>query len=137
MFKSQAKKELEQLSNASSMIAQGVVLEGNLDTAGNLRIEGSVKGNVRCKAKIAIGESSVIEGNLFAQNAEIAGKIIGHLEVSELLTLRATAIVEGDILANKIIMENGAVFNGQCKMGVEITRIEFGNERIFKEAKTA
>jgi cytoskeletal protein CcmA (bactofilin family) len=137
MFKSAVKKEVEQLSSASSMIAQGVVLEGNLETSGNLRIEGAVKGNVRCKSKIALGESSLIEGNLIAQNAEIAGKVIGQIEVSELLVLRSTAVVQGEITATKIIMESGAVFNGNCKMNSNVTKLEIGDERLFKEAKTA
>ncbi|MCU0429614.1 MAG: polymer-forming cytoskeletal protein [Cytophagaceae bacterium] len=137
MFKSAIKKEVEQVISASSMIAQGVVLEGNLETTGNLRIEGTVKGNIKCKSKIALGESSIIEGNLYAQNAEIAGKIVGQIEVTELLVLRSTAIVQGEITASKIVMESGAVFNGTSKMNSTLTKIEFDDERIFKEAKTA
>ena len=56
MFKSgTSKKELEQLGNSSTIIAKNAVLEGNLETIGNLRIEGKVVGSILCKAKMAMG----------------------------------------------------------------------------------
>ncbi len=138
MFKSGAsKKELEQLGNTSTIIAKSAVLDGNLETAGNLRIEGKLSGNIRCKAKVAMGDSSYVEGNIVTQNAEIAGKIKGLLEVADLLILKSTAIIDGDIVAGKIMIETGAVFNGTCKMGATIKEINIGEGKVYREAKTA
>jgi cytoskeletal protein CcmA (bactofilin family) len=118
MFKKDTtKKELEQLSNASTIIGKGTVLEGNIETLGNLRIEGKAIGNVKSKSKIALGDSSIVEGNIIAQNAEIAGEVKGTLEVSDLLILKSGSVIHGDIITNRIIIESGASFNGQCKMG--------------------
>ena len=118
MFKKDTtKKELEQLSNASTIIGKGTVLEGNIETLGNLRIEGKAIGNVKSKSKIALGDSSIVEGNIIAQNAEIAGEVKGTLEVSDLLILKSGSVIHGDITTNRIIIESGASFNGQCKMG--------------------
>lgn len=138
MFKSGAsKKELEQLGNTSTIIAKSATLDGNLETAGNLRIEGKLVGNIRCKAKVAMGDSSVVEGNIATQNAEIAGKIKGLLEVADLLILKSTAVIDGDIVAGKIMIETGAVFNGTCKMGATIKEINIGEGKVYREAKTA
>ncbi|MCS6824181.1 MAG: polymer-forming cytoskeletal protein [Cytophagaceae bacterium] len=138
MFKSgTSKKELEQLSSSSTIIAQGVVLEGNMETSGNLRIEGKVVGNVRSKSKVAMGSSSMIEGNLLAQNAEIAGLVRGVVEVSDLLILKSSAVIEGDIVTGKIMVENGAIFNGKCKMGADVKEINLGERTRKKEAQTA
>lgn len=138
MFKSGAsKKELEQLGNTSTFVAKSATLDGNLETTGNLRIEGKLVGNIRCKAKVAMGDSSVVEGNITTQNAEIAGKIKGQLEVADLLILKSTAIIEGDIVAGKIMVETGAVFNGTCKMGATIKEISIGEGKVYREAKTA
>jgi cytoskeletal protein CcmA (bactofilin family) len=138
MFKSGAsKKELEQLGNTSTIIAKSATLDGNLETAGNLRIEGKLVGNIRCKAKVAMGDSSVVEGNIATQNAEIAGRIKGLLEVADLLILKSTAVIDGDIVAGKIMIETGAVFNGTCKMGATIKEINIGEGKVYREAKTA
>jgi len=75
---------------------------------------------LRTKAKVACGESSVVEGNIYAQNAEIAGTVTGHVEASELLIVKASAKIKGDIMAAKLIIESGANFNGSCKMIGEI-----------------
>ena len=138
MFKSgTSKKELEQLGNTSTIIAKSALLEGNLETIGNLRIEGKLIGNIRCKAKVAMGDASLVEGNILTQNAEIAGKVIGQLEVADLLILKSTAIIDGDIIAGKIMLETGAIFNGNCKMGATIKEINIGDGKIYREAKTA
>jgi cytoskeletal protein CcmA (bactofilin family) len=138
MFKSGAsKKELEQLGNTTTQIAKSTLLEGNLETIGNLRLEGKLVGNIRCKAKLAMGESSVVEGNVLAQNAEIAGHVKGLLEVADLLILKSTAVIEGDISTSKIMIEVGAVFNGSCTMGASIKEITIGEGQVYREAQTA
>ncbi len=138
MFKTgTSKKELEELGSASTIIAKNATLEGNLETAGNLRIEGRLVGNIRCKAKVAMGESSLVEGDIFTQNAEIAGRVKGHLEIAGLLILKPTAIIDGDIIAGKIMLETGATFNGNCKMGAAVKEINIGEGKVYREFKTA
>lgn len=123
MFNKAEQKEAEELSNSSNIIGKGTVINGNIETYGNLRIEGKIVGNIKTKSKAAIGHSSYIEGNILAQNAEVAGHITGTIEVSELLILKPSAIINGDIITNKMIVESGATFNGGCKMGVKIQEI--------------
>ena len=138
MFKSgTSKKELEQLGNASTIIAKNAVLEGNLETIGNLRIEGKLVGNILCKAKVAMGDSSLVEGDIVSQNAEIAGCVKGHLAIAGLLILKPTAVIDGDIVAGKIMLETGAIFNGNCKMGAAVKEINIGEGKVYREAKTA
>lgn len=110
-------QETMELTNASTQIMKGTTIEGNIETYGNLRIEGKVVGNIRSKTKVALGESSYIEGNIVAQNAEIAGEVKGTVEVSDILSLKATANIVGDIITGKLIVEAGAVWNGTIKMG--------------------
>ena len=137
--KSTSKKELEQLSNSSTIIGKGTVLEGNIETLGNLRIEGKAIGNVKSKSKIALGDSSLVEGNIVAQNAEIAGEVKGFIEVSDLLILKSGSVIHGDITTNRIIIESGASFNGQCKMGAvkEIILGEGNRGQGRQEERTA
>lgn len=123
-------KVTEELSNSSNIIGKGTVLKGNIETYGNIRIEGKVIGNIKTKSKAACGPSSYLEGNILAQNAEIAGKVTGTVEISELLILKPSALIRGDIITNKLVVESGANFNGNCKMGVKIKEINIENKAV-------
>jgi cytoskeletal protein CcmA (bactofilin family) len=114
------KRVAEEISNSSNVIGKGTVLEGNIETFGNIRIEGKVIGNVKSKSKIALGTGSHIDGNITAQNADIEGEVKGRIEISDMLVLKATAVVHGDIATGKLVVEPGAVFNGSCKMGAAV-----------------
>jgi cytoskeletal protein CcmA (bactofilin family) len=120
------KRAAEEISNSSNVIGKGTVLEGNIETYGNIRIEGKVIGSIKSKSKIALGHSSHVEGNIMAQNADIEGEVKGKLEISELLVLKATAKIHGDIITGKLVVEPGAIFNGSCKMGAIIKEIRIG-----------
>ena len=113
----------EELSTSNNIIGKGTTLVGNIESFGNIRIEGRIIGGVKSKSKIALGQSSYVEGDILSQNAEIAGEVKGKIEISELLILKPSAVVIGDIKTNKIIVESGAVFNGKCKMGIPSTEI--------------
>lgn len=127
MLGKENKKVSEELSNSSNIIGKGTILEGNIETFGNIRIEGKVVGNIKTKSKAAFGHSSQIDGSVLAQNAEVAGHISGSVEISEVLILKPTAVIDGDIITNKLIVESGASFNGSCKMGVKSKEITIGN----------
>ena len=121
------KRVADEISNSSNTIGKGTFLEGNIETYGNIRVEGKVVGNVKSKSKVALGNSSHVQGNIIAQNADIEGEVRGRLEVSELLVLKATAVINGDIATGKLVVEPGAVFNGTCKMGAAIKEIKIGD----------
>lgn len=128
-------KVADEVSN-SNIIGKGTTMTGDLETYGNLRVEGKLKGNIKSKSKIAFGQSSEVDGNVHAQNAEVAGHITGTVEISETLILKASAIIDGDIIADKLIVEAGAVFNGSCKMGVKAKEIHLGQEEPYLKAQS-
>jgi cytoskeletal protein CcmA (bactofilin family) len=134
-------KRAEEISNSSNTIGKGTFLEGNVETYGNIRIEGKVVGNIKSKSKVALGHQSHVQGNILAQNADIEGEVKGKLEISELLVLKATAVINGDIVTGKMVVEPGAVFNGTCKMGAVVKDIKIGENNgvgrpLAQEAKT-
>lgn len=103
--------------SAINIIAQGTQLEGSILTNGDCRIDGVVKGNVTSKAKIIIGRSGKVDGNITCANIDIEGTVNAEtLNVTELIFLKETANVVGNISANKIAIEPGAEFSGNCKM---------------------
>ncbi|MAR15912.1 MAG: cell shape determination protein CcmA [Flammeovirgaceae bacterium] len=108
-------------NGSNNIIGEGSVLKGNLSSSGNVRLEGKVIGDLSSSSKVACGETSVVDGNVVAENAEIAGKVTGKVTVDELLILKSTASIHGDISTSNLIIESGANFNGACTMGKEET----------------
>ena len=129
MFGPKDTKELAELRDSSNNIGKGTILEGDIQTFGNLRIEGKVIGNIKSKSKVVLSDTSTIDGNLLAQNAEVAGEVKGSVEVSEVLILKPSAVVHGDISTNKLVIESGASFNGSCKMGAVVKDITIEAEK--------
>lgn len=130
MFNSNSKetrKEQGELSSQHTQIMKGTTIEGNLETFGNVRVEGKIIGNIKSKSKIVMGDSSFVEGNIISQNAEIAGEIKGTVDITEILTLKSTAVIKGDIITGKLVVEAGAVWNGTIKMGTAPKEIKIGD----------
>lgn len=117
MFSKEEKKSSEDLSQTSNIIGKETVLEGSIESAGNIRVEGKVYGHAKAKAKFVMGPDAYVDGNVVARSGEVAGNIRGNIEISELLILKPTAVINGDILTNQLVVEPGATFNGGCKMG--------------------
>ena len=124
-FNSSDDKQEEELSNARNIIGKGTKVKGDLETFGNLRIEGKMIGNLKTISKLIISNSSEVGGNVTAQNAHVEGTINGNIEVSESLYLKTTAVINGDISTSKLIVEDGAVFNGGCKMSVSMKKVRY------------
>jgi cytoskeletal protein CcmA (bactofilin family) len=131
------KRAADEISNSSNVIGKGTILEGNIETFGNIRIEGRINGNIKSKSKIALGNASRVEGNITAQNADIEGEVKGKIDISELLVLKATAVIHGDIVTGKLVVEPGAVFNGSCKMGGAVKDLKWNSEGNLRSTQEA
>lgn len=103
-------------SNAFNSLVQGTTVEGTLKADSDIRVDGVIKGKLYCDAKVIIGPTGAIEGEIRCQNAVIEGKFEGILVVAELLNVRESAVVKGDVTTNKLIVQSGAVFNVTCTM---------------------
>lgn len=106
--------------NGTTLISVETTVKGDISSNADLRIDGTIIGNINCSAKIVIGSSGVVEGDIFGNHADIVGKISGNIRVKELLQLRGDCVVNGNIYAGKLQVEPTATFNGQCHMGANI-----------------
>lgn len=98
-------------------IAQGTSIVGDLNSNGDFRIEGKLKGTITANGKIVIGETGEIEGDMSCQLADISGKVIGNIKVEELTMLKQHSQFEGIIITKQLTVEPGAIFTGECQMG--------------------
>ena len=106
-------------STELNFLGGGTKIEGTVRTENSVRIDGSIKGKLICKNTLTVGINGVIEGEVQAKNAIIGGKINGKIKVEEKLVLEAKSQLIGELKANKLIIDEGAVFEGISNMGVQ------------------
>jgi cytoskeletal protein CcmA (bactofilin family) len=82
-----------------------------------------------------LGPTGKIDGNVYCKNADLEGKLNGVIEVDELLSLKNTAKLQGEISTNKLSIEPGAIFSGNCKMGAVLKDISSSDDSILESEK--
>lgn len=112
-----AQHESNSISDQINMIGEGTVLEGTLRAESDVRVSGRIVGQLDVQGKAIIAQEGTIEGEITATNADVAGRVQGEIRVEERLVLKGTARVDGDIMTERIVVEEGARFTGECKMG--------------------
>jgi len=119
MFNGKSKSEFSAEvsgNNSASLISAGTTLKGDINSNADLRIDGTLIGNIVSTAKVIIGANGVVEGDIQGQQADILGKVSGTVKVKELLQLKGSSVVNGNIQAGKLQVEPTATFNGECHM---------------------
>jgi len=119
-----------------NMIGTGTVVTGDIQSKGDIRIDGTLKGSIKTSGKVVLGKDGVVEGDVVCANADVSGTIKAKISVAQLLTLKSTAKLNGDIITNKLSIEPGASFTGSCSMGAVIKDIKHA-ENQEKQEKTA
>jgi cytoskeletal protein CcmA (bactofilin family) len=115
--------------NGTTLISSGTTLKGDISSNSDLRIDGTIIGNIHSSAKIVIGANGVVEGDISGANADIVGKVSGNIRAKDLLQLRGDCIVNGNLYAGKLQVEPTATFNGQCHMGTNVVEMNNLNEQ--------
>src|SRR5688572_11437937 len=118
--KTDMQSEKTSAGNGTTLISSGTTLKGDINSNSDLRIDGTIIGNITCSAKIVIGANGVVEGDIAGVQADIVGRVSGNVRAKELLQLRGECVVSGNLYAGKLQVEPTATFNGQCHMGANI-----------------
>lgn len=101
----------------ATVISKGVKIEGKLSCSGNIRLDGEVQGDISSQGVVIIGEFGKVNGQINADNITIGGKVTGTVRAKDKVVLEAKANLKGDITTKALMVEAGAVFNGNTKMG--------------------
>jgi cytoskeletal protein CcmA (bactofilin family) len=99
-----------------NLIGKGTHIEGTLRSNTSIVIHGRVKGDIFCEQNITLGVDGVIEGNVQAVTATIGGSITGTLKAAEKIILESHSQLHGDLKTSKLVIDEGAVFDGQSRM---------------------
>lgn len=102
----------------SAWIGQGVIVEGKITSAQDLRIDGKVDGTIELGDHgLIIGASATVKADLVARTILISGAVIGNVTATERLDVQATASVEGDLSAPRLTLLDGALVKGKVETG--------------------
>jgi cytoskeletal protein CcmA (bactofilin family) len=141
MFNTKNKTEMqpEKTSNGNgggaTLVSAGTTLKGDISSNSDLRIDGTIIGNVNSGAKIVIGANGSVEGNITGNQADIVGKVTGNVKTKDLLQLRGDCVVKGNLYAGKLQVEPTAIFNGQCHMGTPANSTNADGSNIVEVSK--
>jgi cytoskeletal protein CcmA (bactofilin family) len=120
----QKTKKLESISNGNTngegttcIIASGTRIEGKFSTTEDIRLDGIIVGEVNCEKRVVMGETGKVEGNVLTVDSSVRGKVKGEIKVSGTLHLHETAKIDGAIIARKMIVDSGASYSGDCRVG--------------------
>jgi cytoskeletal protein CcmA (bactofilin family) len=115
---------------SQNRISHGTTINGDVESDGGFRIDGTINGTLKTPGKVVIGKEGKVDGTLECNNADIEGSFSGKLIVQGLLSLKSTATIKGDVFTEKLAVEPGAIFNATCKMESGIKSISTSKKDI-------
>lgn len=114
-------------------ISKGAVIEGEIKSETDIRIDGRIKGILNCSAKVVVGQSGEFEGDIQCKEAALEGRIVGKIEVNGLLFIKKTAAITGEVFYKRLIVEEGASISGTLTMSGGTTKAIKEDDSVKKE----
>lgn len=100
-----------------SIIGVGMTVHGDIETAGVVKVEGTVNGHVTAGQQVLVAKGGEIDGDVDTKESVVGGTIHGALRAAERVEVQSGAVVQGDITTKRISVAEGAVLNGAIRMG--------------------
>ena len=101
----------------NTLVGSGTTIEGSLNVSSSIRVDGKIVGQITCSETLLVGKTGVVDASVRVKNATIGGKVQGDISAQEVVILEGKSTLIGDVTTKKLIIEEGAVFNGTCRMG--------------------
>ncbi len=103
--------------NPTTLLDRGCQFEGKLTFEGSVQINGKFKGEIFSEGTLVIGEGAEIEGKIEIDTVLISGQVHGNIQAKHKIEMLPPAFVKANIVTNALVVEEGAVFEGNCAMG--------------------
>ena len=100
----------------TAFIDEGSEIEGRYTFSGTVMLNGRFKGEISTTDTLIIGDKGVMNGDVRAGQVLISGEVVGNVSAAERVELKRTARVFGDVEAPVVVVEEGVLFEGHCRM---------------------
>ncbi len=104
-----------------SIIASGMEVVGDVMAEGILKIEGTVRGNLRVGRQVLVAKGGLVEGDIHTREAIIGGEVRGSIVATERVEIQPRSVVHGDITTPNLLVQEGGEVNGVLRMGAAVT----------------
>lgn len=116
-------KSYTDLLGKTNRIVEGTLINGDIISPADFRLDGHLVGNFQSKGKIVIGPAGSVKGDVICKNADIEGKFDGKIEVMEVLNIKSKSSIHGEVICGKLSVEPGADFSATCAMKPHVKAI--------------
>jgi len=113
-----------------TIVGRGTHVSGDMNINGSAHINGTVDGSVVASGFVTVSESGVVKGGIKGEYAIIGGIVGGNVEVAGKVALGKAGRLKGDVIATRLIIEDGAVFQGRSTMAPELSDEEIGFDAL-------
>lgn len=103
-------------SDTLTVIGPEAFFHGSMTVRGSLRVEGELEGNITEASEVVIGKNGTVRGNISAERVEVGGKVAGDIVCSVHLEILSSGSVTGNVRSPKLLVEDGAILDGNCNM---------------------
>jgi cytoskeletal protein CcmA (bactofilin family) len=107
---------MKKIDEINAFLGGDTEFEGKLSFRGAVRIDGNFKGEIFTEGTLIVGESAIIESTIHVSHIIVSGEIRGNIIADKRIEIHAPGRVFGNIQAPIIIMEEGVIFEGNCRM---------------------
>jgi len=105
------------------MIGLDMVVDGSVKLKNGIIVYGQIKGSVHTKGPVRLAKNATVKGNIVGGDIRIAGVVEGDISSMGQVTLLKTCKVKGDIAYKKLVVEDGAKFEGKCEIVIDNSNI--------------
>lgn len=115
----------------SALFGSGSSLEGVLRFEGQARIDGKFTGEIHGNGHLLVGNAAVVKADVFAESIVICGEVIGDVNATERIEIKSPGKLKGNISAPLVVMDEGVLFEGHCRMAGEENRLSGANVTLL------
>ncbi|HVS02101.1 MAG TPA: polymer-forming cytoskeletal protein [Thermoanaerobaculia bacterium] len=103
-------------TRATSQIAPGTRLTGQINGTSDLVVDGELEGRVQLESHVTVGPEGQVRGDIVARSVRIGGRVIGNVQGTEKVEILTSGRLEGDVIAPRVVLAEGAFFKGKVEM---------------------
>jgi cytoskeletal protein CcmA (bactofilin family) len=123
------------MSDVNTLVGRGSHFEGKMTFEGIVRIDGSFVGEIVSNDTLIIGESADVRAELDVATIVIYGQVYGNIRASVCVEIHAPGHLVGNIVTPGLVVERGAIFDGECRMGAVLGLVaDVGDDDVEQDA---